>query len=195
MCSGYVRTVLLTMHRRAFLERGCALVGIVALSGCTTHSLQEAERDPPPLEGVAEEAVDLPVQQRLDVAATAIERTATEAVGDRDAFAGRLEAHGVPVEHLAEADSHGDPALTLEYVGEPSGDRGAMHHLGVVAGTYAAAVAAVEERATLEVTLLDARSEPFGEYEIRPDWAEAYTAGDITAEEYAKEIAVTLAST
>lgn len=183
------------MHRRTLLRRVPAVACATTLSGCTTHSLREAERDPPAFEGVREEAVDLPVRQRLAVAAAAIEGTATDDIEDLEAFASRLEAEGLSVEHLDEAESHGEPILSLESVDEPSVERGAMHHLGVVAGTYAAAVAAGEDREALEVTLLDEGAEPYGEYEVRRHWAESYDDGEYTARTYAKEVAVTLAST
>lgn len=180
------------MQRRQFL-RASAVVGAAALSGCTTERLQEAERDPPAFEPVDEEDVDLPVRQRLAVAEAAIERAASEPVEDPDEFASRLEEHGVRVEHLASERSDGEPILSLEYVATDEGET--MRHVGTVAGAYAGLVASTDEHERLDATLVDPESEPFGEYEVRRHWAEAYNDGTYTARNYAKEIAVTIAST
>lgn len=175
---------------------------MATLSGCTTETLQEAERDPPAFEAVAWEDVEFPVRQRQAVAEAAIEDAATGDVGTLDEFSDTLEEHGISVEGLV-ADESEEEMLSLEYVAETPDERGTMHHLGVVAGTYAAAVAGshgsngldVSLLDVLDVGLLDAQSEPFGEYEVRRHWAEAYNDGELTGREYVKEITVTLAST
>lgn len=181
------------MDRRELLLQGCAVAGVVAASGCTVERLREAEREPPPFERLEKEAVDLPVPQRLAIAEEGIERAAGVELHSLEEFAEYLDEQDLRVEALDEAVEEGDPIVSLEYVAEERPDRGLMHHLGIVAGGYAALVAA-NGREKLEVTLLGTRSKPFGEYEVRRKWAEAYGAGDLTAREYAAKINVTVES-
>lgn len=187
--------------RRGFLSRGVALLGgLAALAGCTEERLVEAEREPPPLEGIEHEELDLPVEQRLAIAGEAIERAAGEAFGDLAALETYLVEQDLTVEDLAEDETEGEPVVALESVFEQTSERGFLHHLGIVAGGYAALIRGTHgsERThgseKLEATLLDADSRPFGEYEVRRHWAEAYDEGELTAREYANEVAATAAS-
>lgn len=185
------------MRRRELLGRVGAAVGAVAgLSGCTTHSLQESEREPAVADGLGEEEVDLPVSQPLGVAEDGIERGTEADVADVDDLEAYLDDAGIDVEHLAEEENEaGAPIVSLEYVVEETLDQGAMHHVGLVAGGYAALVDAGHEGEKLEASLLDSASREFGEYEIRRHWAEEYNGGALTAREFADEIGVTLATT
>lgn len=182
------------MERRAFLARGAVVLGVVAASGCTEQRLVEAEREPPPLEGASAEAVDLPAERRLAVAAAGIERASDEEFADLEAFETYLADADVDVEELTEEESAGERILALESAFEPSAEAGLMHHLGVVAGGYAALVAGGHGGERLETSLLDAGSRPYGEYEIRRQWATEYDEGTLTARQYAHEIAVTAES-
>lgn len=180
------------MERREFLGRAGVAVGTVApLAGCTSHSLQESEREPPLFDGLGEEEVDLPVPQPLGVAASAIERASEETIEGPDAFEAYLDDAGVDVRHVEETTEAGEPVLSLEYA-EETAEIGLMDHLGTVAGGYASLVDAGHESEKLTATLLDAEDEEFGEYEIRRDWAVEYNDGELTAREYANEIAVTV---
>lgn len=182
------------MNRRAFLLRGGAAAGCLALTGCTTHTLEESERDPPPLEGVGDLEVDLPFPQRMARAEAAIEQTATADLRTPEEFGTHLSEQGIQVVSVEETVEGGEPHLALEYVVETE-EIGLMDHLGFVAGGYAALIEAGHDSETLDVTLLDAQSDPFGEYEVRRHWAEEYNRGLLTARKYADEIAVTVATT
>lgn len=183
------------MKRRDVLRTCGALAGLGVLAGCTTHSLQEAERQPPPVEPLGIEEIDLPVPQRLGIAAAAIERAADVSIDDPDGFAAYLDEQGVRVEKIEETVEAGAPLLELEYVVEETIRRGLMHHLGIVAGGYAALIDSGHESEELAVHLLDPDGTAFGEYEIRRHWAEKYNGGEYTARKYAAEIEVTAAST
>lgn len=181
------------MDRRDFLRRGALAVGAVAsLSGCTSHRLQESERKPPVVDGIGAADVDLPVRQPLGVAEEGIERGARADIADVDEFGAYLDESDVTVEHLEETTEAGEHLLSLEYVLDDRSDRGLMHHLGLVAGGYAALVADGHDGEKLEAHLLDSSSREFGAYEIRRHWAVEYNDDVLTAREYADEIAVTV---
>lgn len=183
------------MKRRDAIRAGAAVAGLAALGGCTEYHLQEAGREPPPVESIREEEFDLPVSQRLALAEEGIERAAGAEIRDPDEFAARLEAQDIHVEKLEGTVVKGTALLELEYVVEETLEEGLMHHLGVVAGGYAALIEAGDERKKLDVHLLATDGEEFGEYEIRRHWAERYNEDEYTARKYADEIAVTVAST
>lgn len=180
------------MDRRDFLRRGGLAAGIVALSGCTGERLQEAERRSP-FEGY--EGIDLPVTQRLDIAAAGIERADGAEIRDTDALAAYLDDGGVSVESLEGTVDAGEPLLSLEYAAGEYAGRGLMHHLGAVAGGYAALVEAARGGEKLEASLHDGNRRKFGEYEVRRRWAEAYNDGAFAARRYADEVATTAEST
>lgn len=182
------------MNRREFLARSGVLLGVAALSGCTEETLVEAEREPVPFRDVEQEEFDLPVEQRLAVAEAAIERAEGEEFADLEEFESYLAEADIDVEELSEEEKEGKPIVSLESVFEQSSKRGFMHHLGLVAGGYAALVEGDHGSEKLEGTLLDTDSRLFGEYEIRRPWAVEYNEDELTAREYAHEIIVTAES-
>lgn len=190
------------MDRREFIARGGAGVASVALvAGCTDENLSEAEREPAFVDDpVAEEEADLPVEQRLGVAAEAIREADGADVGSVDALEAFLEERDVTVESLeettdefageavdpeVEAAEH-DPIVALEYVHGASA--GLVRPLGLVAGGYARLVEAGTESRKLDATRLTEEGEEFGAFEVRTPWAEEYNAGVYTAREYAAEV-------
>lgn len=183
------------MDRREFLSRAVALGVVAATSGCTARRLEEAEREPPPFSDVSVEDLDLPVRQPLGVAAAGIERTAAADVSGPDDLATVLDEAGLEVEHFAEETEEGEPILSLEYAAGETSDDGLMAHLGLVAGGYAALVDADHESEKVVATIVDADGTEYGEYEVRRHWAEEYNADELTAREYAHEVAVTVEST
>lgn len=184
------------MERRKFLRRAGATVAAVgSLSGCTSHRLQKSEREPPLVDGISEEEVHLPVSQPLGVAEAGIENGATAEIQHLGGFESYLVDVGLTVESLEERVEDGERLLTLEYVAEETFDQGLMHHLGIVAGGYATLVESGHDAEKLEAHLLDSSMQEFGEYEIRRRWAVEFNEGELTAREYAHEIAVTVETT
>lgn len=177
------------LDRRSLLSLGSVVLAL-PLAGCTDSRLVEAEREPPPLEGAESEGVDLPVEGRYDVAASAIELADGASIEDLSALESYLRDQGLAVESLEESSDAG-PIVSLESPFEPGADEGVMWHMGVVAGGYAALVEAGHDAESLEATLLDGDGRGYGHYEIWRDWAEEYAAGERTAREYAGEVAVT----
>lgn len=184
------------MNRRDFLTRGAVAVGsIAALSGCTEETLEQAEKNPLPIdEAVAEEEIDLPVDQRLEAAGEGIDRAEDAEIESVDDLETYLVEQGVQVEALEEKEAAGLPIVSLEYVDEEVIERGMMHNLGIVAGGYAALVAADHDSEKLEASLLAPDGETFGEYTIESEWAEEYDDGEITAREYANDVVTKAAS-
>lgn len=192
------------MNRRELLTRGGIAIGTAGLvGGCTEDALKEAEREPPFVDGsVSEEEVDLPVEQRLGVAADGIERAEGADIADLAALDTYLLEGGVAVHSIEETrDEHDDevvdpelgveahePLVAVAYVTAERAGVGLVQHLGVVAGGYAALVAAGHDSAKLEATLLGRDERPYGLYEVRRPWASAYVADELTAREYAAEV-------
>lgn len=191
----------LTMNRRQFLRGGIGIGAVTLVAGCTDENLQEAEREPAFVDGpVAEEEADLPVEQRLGVAADGVREADGAEIPDVDALEAFLDERGLAVESLEErtdefagdeADpevevSEHDPVVALEYVDDPA--EGLVRSLGVVAGGYARLVNAGTESRKLDATRLTAGGDEFGEFEVRTPWAEEYNAGALTAREYAAEV-------
>lgn len=182
------------MDRRAFLTRTGLVAGVAATSGCTTHALEKAERKPPLFEGVDKADLDLPVTQRLGIAGAAVERVARVSVPDLAAFEAALERHGVAVERLSETEVAGSPVVSLEHAVDEAADGGFVERLGVVAGGYAALVAAADPGERLSVSVAAPDGEQFGAYEVRRRWADAYDEGTYSARKYAHEVVVTAKS-
>lgn len=183
------------MDRRTFLSATASSALLVAASGCLREEIHAAEEEPAPLSDLfSPEEIDLPVEQRYEVAAAAIERAADAGIEDLDGLEAYLEEQDLTVETLEEAESEGDPIVELEYVVERRADRGFVERMGVVAGGYAELVAAGHESELLEASLLDAESKKFGTYDVERTWAEEYDAGELPAREYASEVLTTAES-
>lgn len=190
------------MNRREFLYRGSVGIGSATLvGGCTEQTLKEAENEPEFVDGpVAEEEVDLPVEQRLGVAAEGILEAEEVEIGDVDALEAFLEEQGLTVESLEEktdefageevdpevAVREHDPVVALEYADDP--DSGLVRSLGLTAGGYARLVDTGTESRKLHATRLDEAGREFGSFEVRAPWAEEYNAGVLTPREYAVEV-------
>lgn len=180
------------LSRRGVLTRVVLASSAVVLGGCTTDALEDAERPPPPLEEHGVTSVDLPVTQPLGVAAAAIERTRALEVESLDAFRSAITDHRISVRDLTVVADGSEALISLQYVPGSGPGEGVMTSLGTVAGAFAALVDADHESRVLEATVLDGADEPFGFYEVRRAWTEAYLAGSLTAREYAEEIGTTV---
>lgn len=187
--------------RRRVLASAASVASLAAAAGCLEAEFEAAEHEPAPLaDRVSLEEVDLPVQQRYEVAAAAIERAATAEIADRDALAAYLEEQGVPVasvgtgEAIEPEDPHSEPVseseaepaavVELEFVAEERADAGFLERMGLVAGGYAALVASEYDAELLEATVLDDAGEPFGSFHVLTEWAEEYNGGTISARSY-----------
>lgn len=182
------------MDRRTFLSATASAGVLLATSGCLQEEIEAAEQEPAPLANRSHEEIDLPVEQRYEVAAAGIERAADAGIEPPDDLGRYLEEQDVRVETLEEAESEGDTILELEYVVEERIERGFLEQLGVVAGGYAELVAAGHESELLEASLIDAEGQKFGTYDVERTWAEEYDAGVLSAREYAAEVLSTAQS-
>lgn len=188
------------MNRRTLLKRA-GVAALVALSGCTEETLEEAETKPPFLD-VSEEELELPVDQGADVVEAGILRGEDAEIEDVEDFEAYLEEQEIPVEELSEAEKvveekldveredvdvieeegHGEETvLELEYVQPERIETGALHAIGIVAGGYAALVAAGYDAELLEATILDSDLESFGSFDVLTAWAEEYNDGVTSA--------------
>lgn len=183
------------MDRRRFLATAGATGALAATGGCIDAVVEDAEHVPPVVEDRFDPAeVDLPVHDRHDVAVDAIGRAAGAAPTDVDALEAVLAGEEIRVEAADLVEVDWVPTLELEYRVADAVERGLLDHLGLVAGAYAAVVAAGEGGERLEATLLDDAGETYGEYEVEADWAEAFDDGELSARAYADEVMVTAES-
>lgn len=193
------------MNRRRLLTRsGTSLAAVLALSGCTEETLEEAETKPPFLEINGEE-LDLPVNQRADVLERGVLEAADAAPESLDDFEAFLEDRGIDVESLSEVEKlieeklevesehvdvvrtepHGEgPVLELEYVHPENFESGALYGVGLVAGGYATLLEAGNGTELLEATVLDGNRRPFGSFHVLAAWADEYNDGVTTARVY-----------
>lgn len=177
------------MRRRTALRRGGTMLGaLVALGGCTTDSLEAAESQPPFVEEAAFDPaeLDLPVEEKTDVVEAGVERGHDAGPGDPDEFEEALRSREIDVEEVSEDGA----TLSLEYVQDPEG--GVLGPFGAVVGTYAALVEEGYEGDVLEVEMLDPDTEPFGSYDVRTEWAEAYNDGELSTAEYGEKAMKTI---
>lgn len=183
------------MDRRTYLGR-CAALGVaVAVAGCTDQTLEDAKDQPPVFDDVYDESSgSLPVEDEFDVVAAGIERADGVTLDEPAALEEFLVDAGIAVEHLAEAELHGDTVLELEHVVGETISEGNGRSMGIVAGGYTALVRGGYDGDELSASLLDPDGRTFGEYEVLTDWAEEYDAGGITAAVYASEVLHTLES-
>ncbi len=187
------------MNRRTLLAKSSTvLAGTAALSGCTETTLEEAEYPPNIIEQATDQlSIDLPVPQQLDIAADRVE-TATAAeitsLEELDAF---LTTQRLDIRTLDESTDHyqgtvapavdvreHEPVIDLSYIDQRGDDRGLMHHLGLVSGGYASLLEETDLTAVLVATIETATGEEYGEYSIRPAWADSYTTGSRSARSY-----------
>lgn len=193
------------MNRRTLLRRGGASVAaLVAASGCTEETLEEAETQPPFL-NFDEDELDLPVEQRADVVEAGVLRAEDADIEELDSFEAYLEDQGVSIEKLDETKKkikekldveredveiveekpHGEGlVLELEYVQPERIESGILSTIGIIAGGYAALVKAGYDAEKLEATVLDTEQASFGSFDVLTSWAEEYNDGIISARVY-----------
>lgn len=173
--------------RRTLLRRGSgALAGMSTLAGCTEEIGEEfpAEREVP----VAEFAPDPPIHEKTDVLAEGITMLADADVTDPDEFETTLIEHGIEIESVEREFE----ILTIEY--RSAVQQGILDDIGLIAGAYAALVAAEYDTTALDITIFDADSSSFGIAEITTDIAEQYNADELSAKEYGELVAETIES-
>ncbi|WP_135819745.1 hypothetical protein [Halostella litorea] len=180
------------MRRRTYLRRAAAAGALaVGVAGCAKRDDARAEtatvaKNQTP---VADRVPDLPVEERTEVIAAAIEDAARADVDSAEAFAAALDERGVPPVYL---EPETDAVLALEYVADPGG---VLEGIGVVAGAYAAFVAGGDPQPELAATLLDEDETAFGGFHAFADWAAAYEAGERSAAAYGEMVLGTVETT
>lgn len=194
------------MNRRTLLKRGgVAVTAIVAMSGCTEETLEEAETRPPFLDNVDVEELQLPVNQQLDVIEESVLLAENAEVEDIDGFEAYLEEQEISVEHLSETEKiiekkleieredvevienepHGEETvLELEFVQSDRAETGSLYAIGVIAGGYASLIDAGYDAELLEATVLDESKQLFATFDVLTKWAEEYNEGIVTTRVY-----------
>ncbi|WP_306058336.1 hypothetical protein [Natronococcus wangiae] len=194
------------MNRRTLLKRGgIGVAAVVAVSGCTEETLEEAETNPPFLDDLNEEELELPVNQQMDVVEGGVLRAENARIENVGGFEAYLEEQGVSVEELSETEKtveekleieredveiienepHGEETvLELEYVQSDRTETGSLYAIGVIAGGYASLVGAEYDAELLEATILDESLRSFATFDVLASWAGEYNEGITTAREY-----------
>lgn len=167
---------------------GAALAGAVGLAGCT----EDVGEELPPNEHwpTAELVPELPVKQRKDALKTGIEELSAAGIDGVDGFVAALEERGIELESVEEVAEQ----LSLEYVETAPARNGTFEVVGLVAGGYAALVAAGFEARGLELVFFEADGSALGIAEARTEWAVAFNEGDLSAGEFGELVAGTIES-
>jgi hypothetical protein len=178
------------MRRRTYLRR-VAAAGAVGIAGCAKREAAREEtatvaKNQTP---VADSVPDLPVEERSEVVAAAIEDAAGAEMDSAEAFAAALDERGLDVVAL---EPESDVVLTLEYVASANG---VIEGIGVVAGAYAAFVAGGDPEPELAAEILDENEVTFGGFHVFADWAAAYVTGERSAAAYGEMVVGTVETT
>lgn len=171
--------------RRDALRIGAT--GLAALlAGCTGDV---GEEFPPNVKRPTAELVpSLPVRERNEIAAAAVETVAGDDVSDPDGLVAAVEERGISVESIERVDDD----LAIEFdVGDLVAD-GVLRSVALVAGGYAALVDAGEESEALEMTIADSNDGAHGHAEVQGAWARRYVDGELTAAEYGELVRETI---
>lgn len=165
-----------------------AVLGLSALAGCTEEIGQEF---PPNKEIPLSEMIpDLPVKEQTEVLEAGITAFANTDIASEDEFVAALEAEDIAVESLDTAPD----VLTLEYTTQRTQNEGVLYELGLIAGAYAALVAAGHGAPVLDIAIADKRSSTYGVAEIAAEDAKRYNAGGYSATEYGELVASSIKS-
>jgi hypothetical protein len=178
------------VDRRRFLRGVVAGAPLSVVAGCArpVESVATDGSSPPkisrktPTSGLVP---SLPVTEVKGVIADAVGAAPRSAEGP-DSFESVLDDRDVTVLKTTAYDSY----LALEQATGSLADGGLAWSLGTVAGVYAGVVESAAP-GPLSVTLRRDGS-TIGAYNVAPEWAEAYLAGEMSARVYAEKVRDTL---
>lgn len=175
-------------RRRVLRRGGAALVGTIALAGCTEDVGEElpANKHWPSADLVP----DLPVRERTELLETGIEASSDADIAGVEAFVTVLEEREIEFRSVAEEDD----LLKVEYRESDIERRGILEVIAVVAGAYAALVSGEFDGRALEMVVSEADGSTIGVAEIETRWATAYNSGALSAAEYGELVAGTIES-
>ncbi|MFC5970701.1 hypothetical protein ACFPYI_05080 [Halomarina salina] len=174
------------MRRRHFVVSVAAATPLAA--GCARpveSGSDTATKTPPKIQRqtpTSRLVPSLPVPEVKSIAESGVE-SAPDSVDGFDSFAAALDERGVDVVDGSEYETF----VSLTQAVDSFADEGVARSLGVVAGTYATYVEAVDEPGPLSVTLEHEES-TMGEYAVAVEWAEEYLADETTAKEYGEKV-------
>lgn len=105
-----------------------------------------------------------------------------------------LDDQGIQVAELEVRDEGlmGSEILSLEYYPLGTTEDEIVEEMGYITGAFAEAINMGLEVDRLEATALDIADEPVSEWYVETEWAEAYNAGEMTANEVAMQALATL---
>lgn len=173
--------------RRNLLRLGGVAVA-TALAGCTEDI---GEEFPPNTHWPAAELVpSLPVREQTEVLADGIEALSTAQIPDEATFETTVEEYGLSVEAIERTRE----VLTVDYVNNDRYASGTLHDVGLIAGAYAALIAAGYDSVALGITILDPAPASFGSASIETEWTRQYNEGRLSAAEYGELVATTIES-
>jgi hypothetical protein len=162
--------------------------GAFLLAGCTEDV---GEEFPENREWrVAEYLPALPVRERSVLLAEEIERLADADVREPEDLADAFEDDAFEVGAI-ERDRD---VLSVAYARTDRTWTGDLHAVGPLAGAYAALIDAGYEAASMSLSILDDAPSSYGIATIQTTWAEAFNAGEISAETYGEHVTGTIES-
>jgi hypothetical protein len=193
------------MNRRTLLTRAAvAIGGSVGLAGCSGEALEEAESKPPFLE-FEEADVRLPYRESTDIVETGVRQTADADIGEEMSFDALIREYGILAEELVvkrriirekleiereEVETIESPpygvgrVLELQYRHPGMMKTGLLRSVGLIAGSYAALVAAGFDAELLDATVLDDDQQAYGSFHVLTSWAESFNDGVTSARSY-----------
>lgn len=102
-----------------------------------------------------------------------------------------LESEGIAVDSV---EREGD-TIQLAYVSEATNRDELIDEIGTISGSYIGLVESGETAPRMDVTILDAASEPTGTFHVEREWAVAVNNNEMSYNEMALEILQTLEET
>ena len=179
------------MDRRTFLTQVVTLGGAAFLPNWVEQTFESFDRSIPRHLSVPDRG-RRPNSRMPDGVVDGIKRADGVTFETVGAFEEYLREAGLAVERLEEADPGDETSLELQYLVEEAVTDGDVHSVGVIAGGYAALVRGEYDGDRLVASMLAPTTQPFGEFVVRTEWADAYNEDEMSASEYGRAVLQTL---
>ena len=138
------------------------------------------------------ESVDTEDSEEVDSDIESAEADLDDEVGDEsisiEEFEAFLIASGIDVQSV----DHSGDTVELEYISHETTEAGIAEEIGYVSGAYAAVVDGGDDSTGMDVTIQDATGEDAAYSTVDADRAQQFVNGEITAEEFAEEVLLSL---